>query len=441
MKMNNSIYDSFFSTKEMNLIFSDEEFINKILYVELMLSKANYKLNIIPYKAFKDIKKVISSFTININSIKKNIEMSGVPTLEIIKTLENNLESSSKQYLHFGATSQDIIDTAVMLQIKDCKSILLNHIKKLSENIYLLLNDNKETLMVGRTRNMQATVTTFGLKAAYWLLPLLRYKDKLDYIFNNGLPEVQLGGPVGNLALYKNSGLEVKKKLAELLDLNNSLVPWHTQRENLADFSGVLSLITGSLGKIGKDILALSKAEINELELFNGGKSSVMPHKNNPIKAELLITLANLNANHLSVMHNAIIHENERDGISWLMEWQTLSKMIKLCIASLHQANLCFNSLKINKDIMKKNLDLTNGLAMSDYYFDLLLKFYPYDILTKKFSKIITKVKSNNSHLATVIIEELGSHVLRNKDIDFNKHLGSNHKLINLVRKEYKKHY
>jgi 3-carboxy-cis,cis-muconate cycloisomerase len=441
MKMNNSIYDSFFSTKEMNLIFSDEEFINKILYVELMLSKANYKLNIIPYKAFKDIKKVISSFTININSIKKNIEMSGVPTLEIIKTLEYNLESSSKQYLHYGATSQDIIDTAVMLQIKDSKSILLNHIKKLSENIYLLLNDNKETLMVGRTRNMQATVTTFGLKAAYWLLPLLRYKDKLDYIFNNGLPEVQLGGPVGNLALYKNSGLEVKKKLAELLDLNNSLVPWHTQRENLADFSGVLSLITGSLGKIGKDILALSKSEINELELFNGGKSSVMPHKNNPIKAELLITLANLNANHLSVMHNAIIHENERDGISWLMEWQTLSKMIKICIASLHQANLCFNSLKINKDIMKKNLELTNGLAMSDYYFDLLLKFYPYDILTKKFSKIITKVKSNNSHLAIVIIEELGSHVLRNKDIDFNKHLGSNHKLINLVRKEYKKHY
>ena len=128
MTSNNSIYDRFFSTKEMNLIFSDEEFINKILYVELMLSKANYKLNIIPYKAFKDIKKVISSFTININSIKKNMEMSGVPTLEIIKTLENNLESSSKQYLHFGATSQDIIDTAVMLQIKDCKSILLNHI-------------------------------------------------------------------------------------------------------------------------------------------------------------------------------------------------------------------------------------------------------------------------------------------------------------------------
>jgi 3-carboxy-cis,cis-muconate cycloisomerase len=441
MTSNNSIYDRFFSTKEMNLIFSDEEFINKILYVELMLSKANYKLNIIPYKAFKDIKKVINSFAININSIKKNIEISGVPTLEILKTLESNLDSSSKQYLHFGATSQDIIDTAVMLQIKDCKSILLNHIKKLSNNIYLLLNDNKETIMVGRTRNMQAAVTTFGLKAAYWLLPLLRYKDKLEYIFNNGFPSVQLGGPVGNLALYKKLGLEVKGKLAELLDLNNSLVTWHTQRENLADYCGVLSLITGSLGKIGKDILALGKTEVNELEILNGGKSSAMPHKNNPIKAELLITLANLNANHLSIMHNSIVHENERDGISWVMEWQTLSKMIKLCIASLHQANLCLNSLKINKDIMKKNLDLTNGLAMSDYYFDLLLKFYPYEILTKKFSKIITKVKSNKSNLAKVIIEELGSHVLNNKDIDFNKHLGSNHKLINLVIKEYKKHY
>ena len=441
MKINNSIYDNFFSTKEINLIFSDKEFINKILYVELMLSKANYKLNLIPYKAFKDIKKVISNFVINTNSIKNNIEISGIPTLEILKTLENSLDVSSKQYLHYGATSQDIIDTAVILQIKECKSILFNNIKKLSKNIYLLLNENKETLMVGRTRNMQATVTTFGLKAAYWLLPLLRYKDKLEYIFNNELLAVQLGGPVGNLALYKNLGLEVKKKLAELLDLNNSLVPWHTQRENLADFSGVLSLITGSLGKIGKDILALSKTEVNELELLNGGKSSAMPHKNNPIKAELLIAVANLNANHLSVMHNAIIHENERDGISWLMEWQTLSKMVKLCIASLHHSNLCLNSLKINKDIMKKNLELTNGLAMSDYYFDLLLKFYPYDILTKKFSKIITKVKSNKSHLATVIIEELGSHVLKNKDIDFNKHLGSNHKLINLVIKEYKKHY
>jgi len=441
MIINNSIYDSFFSTKEIDLIFSDKEFIKKILYVELMLAKANYKLNIIPYKAFKDIKKAISNFSINTSNVKKNIKISGVPTLIILNTLENSLDVSSRQYLHYGATSQDIIDTAVMLQIKDCKNTILNSIKNISNNIYLLLDDNKKTLMVGRTRNMQATVTTFGLKAAYWLLPLLRHKDKLEYIFKNGFFSVQLGGPVGNLALYKDSGLEVKRKLAELLDLNNSIVPWHTQRDNIADFSGALSLITGSLGKIGKDILALSKNEVQELDFMKGGKSSVMPHKNNPIKAELLITLANLNANHLSVMHNAIIHENERDGVSWIMEWETLSKMIKLCVASLNHAHECIKSLKINKGIMKKNLDLTNGLAMSDYYFNLLLKFYPYNILRKKFSKIILKVKSNNSHLANVILEEFGPHVLKNKDINYNKHLGSNNKLINLVIKEYNKHY
>lgn len=441
MIISNSIYDSLFSTKEMNLIFSDKEFIKKILYVELMLSKACYQLNIIPYKAFKDIKNAINNFSINTKAIKNSIEISGVPTLAIIKKLESSLDENSRQYLHFGATSQDIIDTAVMLQIKDCKNILLNSIKKLSKNIYLLLEDNKETLMVGRTRNMQATVTTFGLKAAYWLLPILRHKEKLEYIFNNGLFAVQLGGAVGNLALYKNLGLEVKRKLADLLDLNNSLVPWHTQRDNITDFSGVLSLITGSLGKIGKDILALSKTEIQELEFFNGGKSSVIPHKSNPIKAELLITIANLNANNLSIMHNAIIHENERDGVSWGMEGETLSKMIKLCTASLHHANVCFNSLKINKGVMKRNLETTKGLAMSDFYFNLLLNFYPYDTLRKKFSKIILKVKSNKSHLVNVIEEELGKHILKNKNNDYYKHLGSNNKLINLIIKEYKKHY
>lgn len=441
MIKNNFIYDNLFSTTSINLIFSDEEFVKKILYVELMLAKANSKLNIIPKKAFKDIQKAISSFSLNRNAIKNNVEISGVPTLEILKSLENSLDVNSRQYLHFGATSQDILDTAVILQIKDFKSILFNSIEILSKDIYLLVSSNKETLMVGRTRNMQATVTTFGLKAAYWLLPLLRHKIKLEYIFNNGLLSVQLGGAVGNLALYKNAGLEVKKKLAELLDLNNSLVPWHTQRDNLADFSGLLSLITASIGKIGKDILALSRTEVNEIEYMNGGKSSAMPHKNNPIKAELLITLANLNANHLSIMHNAIIHENERDGISWAMEWETLSKMIKLCMASLHHAHACINSLKINKDVMIKNLELTNGLAMSDYYFNLLLKLYPYDILIKKYPKILLKVKSNKSSLVNVIIEELGSNLLLNKKIDYKKNLGSNNKLINLVIKEYKKNF
>ena len=442
MIKNKFIYENFFSVKDINLILSDEEFINKILYVELMLANANYKLNIIPQKAFKDIKKAISNFSINSNSIKNSVDISGIPILGILKSLENRLDISNKQYLHFGATSQDILDTAVMLQIKDCKNILFDSIKKLSKDIYLLVASNKNTLMVGRTRNMQATVTTFGLKAAYWLLPLLRHKTKLEYIFNNGFLAVQLGGAVGNLALFKNLGLEVKKKLSELLNLNNSLVPWHAQRDNLADFAGILSLITGSIGKMGKDILVLSRTEINEIEYFNAGKSSAMPHKNNPIKAELLVTLANLNANHLSIMHNTIIHENERDGISLAMEWQTLSKMIKLCMASLHHADICLNSLKINKDIMKKNLEKTNGFAMSDYYFNLLLKYYPYEVLSKKFPKILSKARSNKSyHLANIIEKELGCNIFLNNNIEYNKHLGSNNKLISLIIKEYKKHF
>ena len=202
-----------------------------------------------------------------------------------------------------------------------------------------------------------------------------------------------------------------------------------------------MSLITGSIGKLGKDILALSKTEINELEFIKGGKSSAMPHKSNPVKAELLVTLANLNANHLSIMHNAVIHENERDGVSWVMEWETLSKMIKLCISSLHHAHKCLNSLKINKSIMKKNLELTNGFAMSDYYFNFLLQFYPYDVLRKKFSKILLKAKKQNLSLTNIIEEELGYDVFKNKHRDYKKHIGSNDKLIKLVIKEYKKHF
>ena len=438
-KNNFLLYDCLYSDKEIDKILSDKVFIENIIKTELMLTKANSEFNFIPRKAFISINKSFKKFSKKSIDFKKNLNQSSVISLEILKHLRSYITDEYKRYIHYGATSQDIQDTALILQLKKCKPILLNRLKKVSTQIAKLIKDHKDTLIVGRTRKTSATVTTFGLKACNWLVPLLKNTSRLNDIYSNGLLSIQLGGPVGNLALYDKKGLLVRKRLSKLLGLNYSPFTWHNQRDNLIEFSNILSLITGAIGKVAKDILIMSQTEINEISIEKSGKSSSMPHKNNPVIAELLVAIANLNSSNISIMHNSLMHENERDGASWMMEWETLVRMIKLSCSSLNHIYNCLNSIKINKKKMKYNLDQTYGLAMSDYYFNIMLEFYSYDELKSKFSKFINKSIKQKRHLAYIIYEEMGKRFNIKKHLDYKNSLGINNNIVQSTLKEYKK--
>jgi 3-carboxy-cis,cis-muconate cycloisomerase len=435
---NSYLYIKLYSEKNIDKILSDSSLIKKILLFELMLAKVNYELNFISFKAYKKLIKILKSSNFNISELQNNLEYSGVVTLNLLNIIKKKIDNNYISYLHYGATSQDAIDTATILQIKEARILFIKNLKKISHKLYNIALDNKQTFTIGRTRNKHASLTTFGLKVVNWLLPLLRHVDRLNTVCDRGLLSLQLGGAVGNLAAFNNKGNLVKRKLAAYLGLDFDYSSWHNQRDNLVEFCNILAMITGAIGKIAKDLLILSQDEILEINFKKSGKSSSMPHKNNPIIAELLITLAKLNSNNLVSLHDSLMHKNERDGISWAIEWHALDNMLRLTSASLNHFNKCITTIKINRKRMKDNIENTYGVIISDYIYKKLVKEYPDKKIEKIFPDLIKKALKQKIHLLDIINYQLGINLNINKKNVFSKAIGVNDSIITNTHKKLK---
>ena len=424
---NNSVlYKRLYSENKIDKILSDKLFIKKILLFESMLAKTKYELKFMPYKAYQNIKKAISETKLNSNILENNLEYSGVITVNILDQIRKNIHKDYIAHLHYGASSQDAIDTAIILQLKETRNLFINNLKKISYKLFNLAIKNKNTFTIGRTRNKYASLTTFGFKVSNWLMPILRNVDRLNNIYDNGLLYTQLGGTVGNLASFNTKGNQVKKKLSKYLDLGFDDGSWQNQRDRIVDFCNILSMITASIGKIAKDILVLAQDEVSEITFIKAGKSSSMPHKNNPILAEILISLAKLNSNHLFILHDALMHKNERDGVSWTMEWKALYSMLRLTSSSLNHFNKCLSNIKINKEKMRRNIDETFGVIFSDYLFQKLLKTYSYNKLQNIFPNLIQTAQSEKKHLLDVINTQLENDLKIDKEAIFSRCKGIN---------------
>jgi 3-carboxy-cis,cis-muconate cycloisomerase len=228
-----------------------------------------------------------------------------------------------------------------------------------------LADEHRATPLLGRTRFQQAVPTTFGLKAAGWLAPLLRHRDRLAEL-KPRLLVVQLGGAAGNLAALGERGVAVMEALAAELELGCPDMPWHSQRDGLAELAAWLSLLTGSVGKLGLDMLLLAQNEVGEAREAEGGGSSTMPQKSNPIRAEALVTLARRNAFLPGAVHEAMPHAHERDGASWQLEWLTLPDMIVHAASALASAHALLRNLIVDAARMRANLDASRGLFLAE---------------------------------------------------------------------------
>lgn len=415
-KENSNIYKKLYSEKNIDKILSDESFINKILIFEKMLVKANYELKFLPYKAYQNINKAIKSADFDTYDLQYDLEHTGVITINLLNKIKNKIDKDYIPFLHYGATSQDSIDTAIVLQLKETRNLFVSNLKKISYKLYSLAIKNKKIYTVGRTRNKIATLTTFGFKVSNWLLPLLRNTERLKNSYDNGLLSIQLGGPVGNLSVFNNKGMLLRKKVSYLLNIGFDEGSWHNQRDRIIEFCNILAMITGSIAKIAKDMLVLSQDEISEIFFKKSGSSSSMPHKNNPVIAELLISLAKLNSNQLLVLHESLMHKNERDGISLIMEWNALYSMLRFTSASLSHFNKCISLIKINKEAINNNIDNTYGVIMSDYFFMELLKIYPYSKLEKFYPSLVEKALNDKVHLLDILENHLGKNLNINID-------------------------
>lgn len=366
--IDSSLFAPLFSDTEVAAQFFDAQFVRMMLVVETALAAVQGRLGVIPAAAAAQIVECAAALDVDFGQMRVGMEKTGVPVPELVRQLRAQTKGEAADYVHWGATTQDIVDTARVLQIRTALVTLERVLDEVLQNLGQLANQHRHTLMPARTHSQQALPMPFGLKVANWLAPLLRHRQRLTEL-QPRLLVVQFGGAAGTLAALGDKGTAVQSALAAELNLHIPLVPWHTQRDNLAELAGWLSLVSGSLAKMAQDIILLSQSEVGEVQETadpTRGGSSTMPQKSNPVVSELIIAMARTNASLLTNMHQALVQEHERATHGWQMEWLTLPQMLELTAVALNKARFLSKNLVINEAIMRKNVAASNGLMMAE---------------------------------------------------------------------------
>ena len=361
-------HGNLFSTSEMRTLWSDARRSAAMIDVEAALARAQGACGVIPRESAEAISTALDGFVADNAALGEGSESAGVPVPALVGQLRKAVGGEAARFIHWGATSQDIIDTALVLILRETITGFETVLESVADALAELARAHGETVMLARTRMQQAAPTIFGLKVAGWRAPLLRNRERLDQL-KPRLLVAQLGGAAGTLAPLGDKAGDVRARFAEELGLGLTATPWHTQRDIPGEFADWLTLTTDALGKIGLDVGMLAQSEVGELrETGEAGRgaSSTLPQKSNPVSSEVLVTLARYCANNVGAMHQAALHEGERSGASWSLEWLTLPNMVLALSGSLAHAHRIATGLMVNADRMRTNIDATNGLCLAE---------------------------------------------------------------------------
>ncbi|MBB3610194.1 3-carboxy-cis,cis-muconate cycloisomerase [Rhizobium sp. BK602] len=318
--------------EEVSAYFSAQADIRAMLAFEAALAKAEARHGLIPAVSAEQIADVCAAFQPDIASLKSATATDGVVIPDLVRQLRKAVGGEAAQHVHVGATSQDVIDTSLMIRLKAVAFLFAGRLSQVTAALATLDKQWGANRLMGRTRMQAAIPMTVSDRLRSWRDPLETYRDRLT---QQTFP-LQFGGAVGTLEKLGSNAAAVRASLAQELDLTDA-PQWQSQRGGIAEFAGLLSLISGSLGKIGQDVALLAQTG-EEIELAGGGGSSAMPHKQNPVAAETLVVLARFNAVQLSGMHQSMVHEQERSGAAWTLEWLLLPSMAMATAASLRTA-------------------------------------------------------------------------------------------------------
>jgi 3-carboxy-cis,cis-muconate cycloisomerase len=315
--------------------FSAAAEIEAMLVFEQALAEAEADEGVIEREAADAVIAALKTFKPDMAGLKAGVGQDGVVVPELVKQLRTAIGKPHDKAVHFGATSQDVIDTGLILRLKPAIAHLDATLSEVIDRLAGVEASFGSRHLMGRTRMQAAIPITVADRVRSWREPLVRHRERLNERRAEMLV-VQFGGAAGTLEKLGDKGASVRAALAVKLELGDA-PQWHSQRDRLADFASLLSLIAGSLGKFGQDVALMAQAG-GEIELRGGGGSSAMPHKQNPVAAEVLVTLARFNATQVSGMHQALVHEQERSGAAWTLEWLVLPQMVAATAASLRQA-------------------------------------------------------------------------------------------------------
>ena len=320
---------------EMTSLLGVEAEIAAMLRFESILADVEGAFGIIPADAADAITSALAGFQPDMQALKRGVARDGVVAPELVRQIRQSVGEPHSKYVHFGATSQDVIDTAMVLRARSCLDLLEERLGGLVAAFADIDRRFGSSRLMGRTRMQAAMPITVANRIESWRAPFLRHSERLATL-RKSLLVIQFGGAVGTLETLGGDAKNVRSALAERLGLDDA-EQWQSQRDRIADLANWLSLVTGTLGKFGQDIALMAQSG-DEIELAGGGASSSMAHKQNPIDAEVLIALARFNAIQLSGMHQALVHEQERSGAAWTLEWMILPQMVMAAGASTRAA-------------------------------------------------------------------------------------------------------
>ncbi|QCP53019.1 adenylosuccinate lyase family protein [Trinickia violacea] len=360
-----------FGTAKMRALFSDHALVQRYIDVEVALAKAEARTGVIPAEAAEAIARESQIERIDFDHMREETDIVGYPILPLVHQLVGMCGEAGR-YVHWGATTQDIMDTAVALQVRDALDSIDGDIRELRGILADLAKKHRDTPMAGRTHLQQALPITFGYKAAIWLAMFDRHQQRLAQL-RSRVAVVEFAGAAGTLAslghALGNKGFEVQQALAEELNLGVPATTWHVARDGFAEAINWLALVTGSLGKIAIDIMIMASnefAEVYEPFVKGRGASSTMPQKRNPISSELMLAAAKAVRQHAGLMVDAMIQDFERATGPWHAEWIAIPESFILTAGALHQAKFALGGLIVDTERMKHNLGISKGLIVAE---------------------------------------------------------------------------
>lgn len=408
-----SLLDALFRYDALDKHFTDEARIQGMLDFEAALARAQAECGIVPPSQAQIITGKCRADNFDFVGIAKDAALSGnlaIPLIRKLTELVAHEDKDAARFVHWGATSQDAIDTGFVLQVRGALGLIDEDLSRLSDTLVALAQKHRATPVVARTWMQQALPTTFGFIVAGWLGAITRHRKRLAEIKSRILT-LQFGGAVGTLAALGGRGAEVGKALAEELQLSLPAMPWHTHRDRVVELATTLGMCTGTFGKIARDISLHTQTEIAELfepYVEGRGGSSTLPHKRNPVTCAVVLAAATRLPGLVATLLSAMPQEEQRGLGGWHAEWETLPEIVRLSGGALHHLAEMLPGLEVDAERMRKNLEMTNGLIFAEAVTMALgdrMGKMPAHLLIEAACK---KAREQNRHLKVVLREESG---------------------------------
>lgn len=358
-------FSAIFVPQELREAVSDRAWLQGMLDAEHALARAGAAVGLVPEDAATRIGEACRAELYDPEHIAAEGRAAGNPAEPLVRELRAAVGDETAGYVHLGATSQDIVDTAAMLVCRRATELVLAELDRLADGCAALADAHRSTPMAARTLLQQAVPTTFGLKAAAWLATVLEARRRLATVREERLA-AQLGGAAGTLAALGDEALEVVRLYAEELALAEPLLPWHTNRQRVAELGAALDGVAGAAAKVGRDIVLLAQSEVGEVAEASAGRSSTMPQKRNPVRSTLAVACARLANAHAGVLLGGLAHEHERGVGGWHAEWEALSGALAFAGGAAAAAADAVAGLEVDTGRMRANLEASGGLLVAE---------------------------------------------------------------------------